>query len=345
MRGIQGSKKRGITLTELLVTIAILAVLFTLLFIPMSQAIDQARRGRIIADLHKAADYALEIMTRELRQSVEILPQRRIHKESHTYEYGTLTVTHEAGTPLNALDEDLLPDDDHLARIDFVVRVVREDRIFLPPVPVQAGAYIVTTYYVRRSKPHRSFRYLAGREKENRRQIFRAQWQPVPGTEPTDADFDPNTGYWRVSDGWILEDFDLDKDRDGQIGEDPIDFRDNDGDRRIDEDPLKVTPPPSIQIFSHNALTPPDVDVEDLQFIVERDLETGRPRSVVIVLKLRKPTPGAKTRDDDGDGLLDEDPRDGRDNDGDGKIDEDDADVPSLSILRRVKVVLPNVQR
>jgi prepilin-type N-terminal cleavage/methylation domain-containing protein len=38
------------TLTELLVAIAILSIMFTLLFIPMTQAFDNARRGRIMAN-------------------------------------------------------------------------------------------------------------------------------------------------------------------------------------------------------------------------------------------------------------------------------------------------------
>jgi prepilin-type N-terminal cleavage/methylation domain-containing protein len=94
------------TLTELLVAIAILSIMFTLLFIPMTQAFDNARRGRIMAELQNAADYALEIMVRELMQATEVLPQERLHAEDHTYTYPSgWRIVHQQGEPLNQIDD------------------------------------------------------------------------------------------------------------------------------------------------------------------------------------------------------------------------------------------------
>jgi prepilin-type N-terminal cleavage/methylation domain-containing protein len=280
------------TLTELLVAIAILSILFTLLFVPMTTAFDNARRGRIMAELQNAADYALEIMVRELMQATEVLPQERVDANS--------------GNPLNLLDDLDSGDDDTLSRIDFVVRAVKDDR--LTPQNYQQ-AYTVITYYLRRADPSRHFRYLdVGDSPANRRQIFRAHWQPQ-GTdpknpvapEPTDRD---EQGRWKVTGAWIMPDLSQ----------------------------LQPFNPQQGGLLSHIALTPPDIDVADLRFTVERRPESDerdqKPVAVVIEMTLRKPTPGAKAR---------------RNNPNETEINPNETDVPSIFVRRRVRVVLPNV--
>ena len=245
--------KLAFTLTELLVAIAILSIMFTLLFIPMTQAFDNARRGRIMADLQNAADYALEIMVRELMQATEILPQERVD---------------DSGNPLDLLD-DAGGDDDTLSRIDFVVRAVQGDRLTPPNWP---QTYTIITYYLRRSDPSRPFQYLeVGNARANRRQIFRAHWQPDPNLapEPTQPpQQDPQGRWiWIVTGAWLLAD-------------------------------LSQLPPN--RLISHNALTPADIDVADLRFTVERrpenDLRAQKPIAVVVEMTLRKPTPGARVK-------------------------------------------------
>jgi prepilin-type N-terminal cleavage/methylation domain-containing protein len=273
------------TLTELLVAIAILSIMFTLLFIPMTQAFDNARRGRIMSELQNAADYALEIMVRELTQATEVLPQERVDANS--------------GNPLNLLDDLDSGDDDTLSRIDFVVRAVKDDR--LTPQNYQQ-AYTVITYYLRRADPSRWFQYLdVGNFPANRRQIFRAHWQPqgTSGTvapEPTDRDRDEQ-GRWKVTGAWIMPDLSQLQPFDPQRG----------------------------GLISHTALTPPDIDVADLRFTVERRPESDerdrKPVAVVIEMTLRKPTPGAKAKGNN----------------------PNETDVPSIFVRRRVRVVLPNV--
>lgn len=272
------------TLTELLVAIAILSIMFTLLFVPMTQAFDNARRGRIMAELQNAADYALEIMVRELTQAAEVMPQERVDTN---------------GQPLNLLDDLDAGDDDTLSRIDFVVRAVQGDR--LAPQNWQQ-AYTVITYYLRRMDSSRNFQYLEiGGQHSNRRQIFRAQWIPDQNIapEPTQRD---NQGRWIVSGAWIIADLSQ----------------------------LQPANPPQGGLISHNALTPPDIDVADLRFTVERRAESDerarKPVAVVIEMTLRKPTPGARAKRDPQTGVL---------------IDE--PDTPSLFIRRRVRVVLKNV--
>ncbi len=309
------------TLTELLVAIAILSILFTLLFVPMTTAFDNARRGRIMSELQNAADYALEIMVRELTQATEVLPQERVFAENHTYTYSdpnsglTRTVIHLAGEPLNLLDDidrikkdpdtqqwrdapddqDANPDDDTLARIDFVVRAVKDDR--MTPQNWQQ-AYTVITYYLRRTDPSRPFQYLdVGNFPANRRQIFRAHWQPqgttgTVATEPTNRD---TQNRWIVTGAWIMPDLSR----------------------------LSPFNPQQGGLLSHTALTPPDIDVADLRFTIERRPESDerdrKPVAVIIEMTLRKPTPGARVKS------------------------PNETDVPSLFIRRRVRVVLPNV--
>jgi prepilin-type N-terminal cleavage/methylation domain-containing protein len=283
------------TLTELLVAIAILSIMFTLLFIPMTQAFDNARRGRIMSELQNAADYALEIMVRELTQATEVLPQERVDANSPDPS---------DPLPLNLLDDLDSGDDDTLSRIDFVVRAVKDDR--LTPQNYQQ-AYTVITYYLRRADPSRQFQYLdVGNFPANRRQIFRAHWQPqgTSGTvapEPTERD---EQGRWKVTGAWIMPDLSQ----------------------------LQPFNPQQGGLISHTALTPPDIDVADLRFTVERRPESDerdqKPIAVVIEMTLRKPTPGAKAR---------------RNNPNETEINPNETDVPSLFVRRRVKVVLPNV--
>jgi type II secretory pathway pseudopilin PulG len=279
----------------LLVAIAILSILFTLLFVPMTTAFDNARRGRIMSELQNAADYALEIMVRELTQATEVLPQERVEQ-----------VDDNRVNPLNLLDDLDSGDDDTLSRIDFVVRAVKDDR--LTPQNYQQ-AYTVITYYLRRADPSRPFRYLdVGNFPANRRQIFRAHWQPQ-GTdpknpvapEPTDRD---EQGRWKVTGAWIMPDLSQLQPFDPQRG----------------------------GLISHTALTPPDIDVADLRFTVERRPESDerdrKPVAVIIEMTLRKPTPGAKAR---------------RNNPNETEINPNETDVPSIFVRRRVRVVLPNV--
>jgi prepilin-type N-terminal cleavage/methylation domain-containing protein len=276
------------TLTELLVAIAILSILFTLLFVPMTTAFDNARRGRIMSELQNAADYALEIMVRELTQATEVLPQERVDANSPDPS---------DPLPLNLLDDLDSGDDDTLSRIDFVVRAVKDDR--LTPQNYQQ-AYTVITYYLRRADPSRHFRYLdVGDSPANRRQIFRAHWQPQ-GTSGTVAP-EPNArdarGRWRVTGAWIMPDLSQ----------------------------LQPFNPQQGGLISHTALTPPDIDVADLRFTVERRPESDerdrKPVAVVIEMTLRKPTPGAKAKGNN----------------------PNETDVPSIFVRRRVRVVLPNV--
>jgi len=277
------TRLHAFTLTELLVAIAILSIMFTLLFIPMTQAFDNARRGRIMAELQNAADYALEIMVRELMQATEVLPQERVDA---------------SGNPLNLLDDLDSGDDDTPARIDFVVRAVKDDR--LTPQNYQQ-AYTVITYYLRRADPSRPFQYLDfGNFPANRRQIFRAHWQPqgTSGTvapEPTNRD---TQNRWKVTGAWIMPDLSQ----------------------------LQSFDPKQGGLLSHTALTPPDIDVTDLRFTVERSPESNerdrKPVAVVIEMTLRKPTPGAKAKGNN----------------------PNETDVPSLFVRRRVKVVLQNVR-
>ncbi len=180
------TRVHAFTLTELLVAIAILSIMFTLLFIPMTQAFDNARRGRIMANLQNAADFALEWMVRELTQAVDVLPQERVSAN---------------GQPLNLLDEDDSPnDDDTFSRLDFIARFPDEEQVTAPPT---RWSYQVITYYLRRADPTRPYQYMDALQPANRRQIFRAQWTPNPNNDPEPTQQDQQ-GRWIVQGAWLL---------------------------------------------------------------------------------------------------------------------------------------------
>ncbi len=187
-------------------------------------------------------------MVRELTQAVDILPQERVDAN---------------GRPLDLLDGEQ-GDDDSLSRLDFIARFPSEERV---TAPLFQWRYQVITYYVRVADPSCPFQYMDAQQPANRRQIFRAQWEPngTIAPEPTQQDAQ---GRWIVQGAWLMPDL-------SQL--------------------------PQGQLISHNALTPADMDVADLRLMVERrtanDPRLRKPVAVVIELTLRQPTPGARIKE------------------------------------------------
>ncbi len=303
-----GQKRRvrgyGFTLVELLVAIAITSVLFTLLFIPMTQALDQARRGRIMAGLQASADFVIDGLVRELHQAMYIFPQQRLDDNDDFDGDGIVN------EPLDLYDGER-NDDDSLGRIDFVLPDRLQEILRSPLVPVPT----VITYYGRVQRPapgapNQGFKYLPGSDdpdgdgrvgedpidgvdndgdglideddiEPNPRCLYRAVWVPDPNRD--NLRFSPTLNRWLATGGWI----------------------------RSDLQPFAL---------SHSSLTPLDgTDLADLRCVLGQD--SGEPvRSVTVQLTLRKPTPGARARN----------PR--------------QPDVPSIMIQRRIQVVLSNVR-
>ncbi|MBM3457182.1 MAG: type II secretion system protein [Armatimonadetes bacterium] len=69
-------RRRGFTLTELLVVIGITAVLMFLLFIPLSRAIDLAARGEARVDAQDTVRLAMRRIKRELQNAMIVYPPR-----------------------------------------------------------------------------------------------------------------------------------------------------------------------------------------------------------------------------------------------------------------------------
>ncbi|MCS7223957.1 MAG: type II secretion system GspH family protein [Armatimonadetes bacterium] len=304
----------GFTLVELLVAVAITAVLFTLLFIPMTQAFDQARRGRIMASLQAAADFAIEGITRDIKQALWVFPQQRIDDD---YDFDGDGVVNEA---IDLLDGDR-NDDDSLGRVDFVLPDRVGELVRLPTAPLRS----VVTYYGRIIRPvptaaRQGFKYLSGSDdpdgdgrlgedpidgadndgdglideddiEPNPRALYRASWIPDPNTDS--LRYAPSVNRWLATGRWM----------------DP------------NLEPVAA---------SHSAVTPLEgTDISDLRFILE-SVPGQPPRSVVIQFSLRKPTPGAKPKTVMRGGRLVPDPT--------------SPDVASILVTRRVRVVLDNVR-
>lgn len=67
-------QRRGFTLVELLVVLAILVLLFGLLFAPMMTSLDLAREGQARAEMQNTARYAMEEVRRTIGNAVYVMP-------------------------------------------------------------------------------------------------------------------------------------------------------------------------------------------------------------------------------------------------------------------------------
>jgi len=136
---------------------------------------------------------------------------------------------------------------------------------------------------------------------------------------------------------WVAE-LPRDNDGDGRVDEDPINGRDDDNDGLTDEDPptdlidlQRVHRNLFVSLDGMNSPDPLRVyqGVPNI-FLARFNFAAGDVRMWLLL----RPSPNWSWRglpislenglDDDRDGRVDEDPVDGRDNDGDGQVDEDD---------------------
>jgi len=136
---------------------------------------------------------------------------------------------------------------------------------------------------------------------------------------------------------WVAE-LPRDNDGDGRVDEDPINGRDDDNDGLTDEDPptdlidlQRVHRNLFVSLDGMNSPDPLRVyqGVPNI-FLARFNFAAGDVRMWLLL----RPSPNWSWRglpislenglDDDRDGRVDEDPVDGRDNDGDGRVDEDD---------------------
>jgi hypothetical protein len=136
---------------------------------------------------------------------------------------------------------------------------------------------------------------------------------------------------------WVAE-LPRDNDGDGRVDEDPINGRDDDNDGLTDEDPptdlidlQRVHRNLFVSLDGMNSPDPLRVyqGVPNI-FLARFNFAAGDVRMWLLL----RPSPNWSWRglpislenglDDDRDGRIDEDPVDGRDNDGDGRVDEDD---------------------
>jgi len=67
-------RRRGFTLVELLVVLAILVILFGLLFAPMMTSLDMARQGQSRAKMQDTVRYAMEDIRRTVGNAIYVLP-------------------------------------------------------------------------------------------------------------------------------------------------------------------------------------------------------------------------------------------------------------------------------
>lgn len=75
---VAGVRRRGFTLVEVLVALAIMVVLFALLFAPMMAGLDWVSTGKANVNLQNAARFAMEQIRRELGDAAFVVPTTNI---------------------------------------------------------------------------------------------------------------------------------------------------------------------------------------------------------------------------------------------------------------------------
>lgn len=105
---VAGSRRQGFTLTEVLVALAIMVILFALLFAPMMAGLDWVSTGRANVNLQNAARFAMEQIRRELGEAVYVYPTQSVLASGAVPNYSQVCFA--------------VPRRDNLGRIEYPVR-------------------------------------------------------------------------------------------------------------------------------------------------------------------------------------------------------------------------------
>ncbi|MCS7252570.1 MAG: hypothetical protein RMK18_03750 [Armatimonadota bacterium] len=246
----------GMTLVEILVTLALLSIIFGLVILPLTKSFDLMRRARVAGSLESAIMLTLRQIEADISKARIVFLMK---------------------SPYDLQDKEV-GDDDSFGRIDIVLGDSDAIKLGIPLIPQGK----IVTYYGRfrdPTKPHSLEPKFT-----NPRVLYRAEHLPTDIDGDGRYSEDPNDGLDNDGDGrndedpfnapesaitpldgmdlaglrfWYdvvakamvvdikLQKLDptvrirIDNDNDGRINEDPADGNDNDGDGRIDEDPVE----------------------------------------------------------------------------------------------------------
>lgn len=175
--------RTGFTLVEMMVTLAIMMLLFGIIFMPLSQAFNFFQLGQTRTSMQQAARQTLEQISSDIRTAVRMFPNDITPGITNQSPYGGV------GPYINRTSCGPTPESDrlsNLSRIDFIPALVDARGSVI--TPVQPARYLVT-YYARRFDTTKDYDAVT-----NPVLLFRAQ-SPYRNGDDTEAETsggDPN---------------------------------------------------------------------------------------------------------------------------------------------------------
>lgn len=178
------TRRRGFTLLEVLVTLALMAIMLAIVFVPLNSAFNIFQIGNSRNDLQLATRQTTSQLESDLRKAVYVFPNSVL-----------LGVTDKApfnGAPYFATNACTGARVSNTGRLDMLMPL-HDDEIFPVPMPAPNGsvvsplrpAYYVVTYYARLDKPSNPYDALS-----NPLYLFRAKmpYKNSDGTPFTNID-------------------------------------------------------------------------------------------------------------------------------------------------------------
>jgi prepilin-type N-terminal cleavage/methylation domain-containing protein len=148
--------RSGFTLVEMMVTLAIMMLLFGIIFVPLNQAFNFFQLGQTRTSMQQAARQSLEQISSDLRTAVRMFPNDvtpGITNQSPYNNNGGPYIEVKDPVAANSCSNEVLRRS-NLSRIDFIPAQLDGDGSVI--IPVRPARYLVT-YYARRLNPAKEY--------------------------------------------------------------------------------------------------------------------------------------------------------------------------------------------
>jgi prepilin-type N-terminal cleavage/methylation domain-containing protein len=163
-------RRRGFTLIEVMVALAIFMLMLVIIFVPMTMGINVMRVGTARADVQQSSQQVLNRMTTELRKAVHVFPNDALPGVTDKAPYssdGTIQFPYyQHNTSVCAAVSSGTQRVGNTSRVDFLLPRENGNSLVTPVEP----AYYLVTYYARRADASRAYH-----PNDNPILLFRAQ--------------------------------------------------------------------------------------------------------------------------------------------------------------------------
>lgn len=190
--------RRGFTLVEIMVALAIFMLLLVIILVPLNMGMNLLHLGKAQADVQVASQQVIDQMRKDLTRAIYVYPNSQIYsvtgnEDAPKYPYGDLSLISEVASPGDLENSNAVPvmpyfqgdpcdpateRVESLSRIDMLMPAMDNGSIL---TPITAGPYLVT-YYARRRDVNANYHPI-----DNPILLFRAQI-PFRG-DPDNPDF------------------------------------------------------------------------------------------------------------------------------------------------------------